>query len=165
MSGELTFMMGQFAATFPTDRMYARNHMWAQKWEGEAPAETMLGQPERGCWRFGFAAYAVRLLQDVYFLDWAIDEGSVVTLKQQIGSIESKKAESDLFAPLAGKLTRFNAELLSDPSAINVDKYGSGWLFEMEGVAAGLLSPDEYLQHLESVWEVTQRTIKGQMNE
>jgi glycine cleavage system H protein len=151
MSDELTFMMGQFAATFPTDRQYARNHMWGQ----------MVGQRIR----FGFTAYAVRLLQDVYFLDWSHEAGTVVHEKQQIGSIESKKAESDLFSPLAGTITAFNRELLNDPSAINVDKYGRGWLFEMEAGSVGLLSAEQYLEHLASVWEVTQRTIKGQLNE
>jgi glycine cleavage system H protein len=115
--------------------------------------------------RFGFAAYAVRLLQDVYFLDWTVDEGTMLADRQEIGSIESKKAESALYAPLAGRLLRFNPTLLSDPSYINVDTYGEGWLFEMDGSADTLLSPEKYLQHLESVWEVTQRTIKGQMNE
>jgi glycine cleavage system H protein len=163
MSDELTFLMGQFAAKFPTDRRYARNHMWAQQYPAVGDEWSSSHAPLRV--RFGFTAYAVRLLQDVYFLDWCVEPGSGVREKQQIGSIESKKAESDLFAPLAGTLTAFNQELLADPSAINVDKYGNGWLFEMEAQAHTLLSPTEYLQHLESVWEVTQRTIKGQMNE
>lgn len=157
---ELTFMMGQFAAIFPTDRLYARNHMWGQVSEPGALATAAAPRV-----RFGFSAYAVRLLQDVYFLDWSHDAGAIVREKQQIGSIESKKAESDLFAPLAGTLLKFNQELLSDPSAINVDKYGGGWLFEMQANGAGLLTPEQYLEHLAGVWEVTQRTIKGQMNE
>ena len=107
----------------------------------------------------------MRLLQDVYFLEWHVDEGIVLREKQLIGAIESKKAESDLFAPIAGKLSEFNPSLLRDPSAINVDKYGEGWLFEMDGDGSVLLSPQEYIQHLEAVWEVTQRTIKGQLNE
>lgn len=152
MSEPLVFLMGKFEARFPTDRQYAKNHMWAQP------------QAE-GTIRFGFSAYAVRLLQDVYFLDWIVDEGTLLAERQPIGAIESKKAESDLFAPLAGKLARFNQELLGDPSAINVDTYGPGWLFDMEADGAPLLSPADYLEHLASVWEVTQRTIKGQMNE
>jgi glycine cleavage system H protein len=164
MSDELTFLMGEFAATFPTDRQYARNHMWAQ-FSGSRRAGGVSRPVNCTTIRFGFTAYAVRLLQDVYFLDWTIDAGSPVREKEQIGSIESKKAESDLFAPLAGEIVQFNAELLSDPSAINVDKYGRGWLFEMEAEPQGLFSPEEYVRHLESVWEVTQRTIKGQMNE
>lgn len=160
MSGELTFMMGQFTATFPTDRLYARNHMWGQISEPEASAP---GAAQRI--RFGFTAYAVRLLQDVYFLDWSHDAGALVREKDQIGSIESKKAESDLFSPLAGTITAYNKELLADPSAINVDKYGQGWLFEMQATSEPLLTADQYLEHLASVWEVTQRTIKGQLNE
>ena len=151
MEAELIFMMGQYEARFPTDRLYAGNHMWARE--------------ANGVIQFGFTGYAVRLLQDVYFLEWSIDAGSLVRERQEIGNIESKKAESALFAPIAGTLIRFNQELLRDPSAINVDKYGSGWLFEMSGKGRGLLSPPDYLQHLSAVWEVTQRTIKGQLNE
>lgn len=152
MSEPLTFAMGKFEARFPTDRQYAKNHMWAQR-------------QADGAYRFGFSAYAVRLLQDVYFLDWIVDAGTRLVEKQQIGAIESKKAESDLFAPLAGTLVRFNEELLADPTSINVDTYGPGWLFEMETPGETLLSPAAYLEHLANVWEVTQRTIKGQMNE
>ena len=152
MSAPLVFLMGNFEAEFPTDRQYAKNHMWAQR------------QADGGI-RFGFSAYAVRLLQDVYFLDWTVDAGALLKERQQIGGIESKKAESDLFAPLAGQLLRFNQELLSDPSAINVDTYGAGWLFDMDAPGEALLSPTAYLEHLAGVWEVTQRTIKGQMNE
>ena len=151
MSGPLVFMMGKFEAEFPTDRQYAKNHMW--------------GEPRGDVIRFGFTAYAVRLLQDVYFLDWAVDEGTKLAERQEIGSIESKKAESSLYAPVAGRLVRFNQELLSDPSAINLDKYGAGWLFEIEATGETLLDPPGYIQHLTAVWEVTQRTIKGQMNE
>ena len=143
--------MGQYRAEFPTDRQYAQNHMWA------------LNHGDN--YRFGFTAYAVRLLQDVYFLDWVIDPGITLEEKQEIGAIESKKAEASLYSPAKGLLAEFNDQLLHDPSAINVDKYGAGWLFRIEGAGNELLSPEEYLQHLEAVWEVTQRTIKGQLNE
>jgi len=151
MSEPLVFMMGKFEAEFPTDRKYAKNHMW-----GERRGDVI---------RCGFTAYAVRLLQDVYFLDWGVDAGVMLAERQEIGSIESKKAESSLYSPIAGKLVLFNDELLSDPSAINLDKYGSGWLFEIEAAGDTLLTPDEYIQHLVGVWEIAQRTIKGQMNE
>ena len=118
-----------------------------------------------GQWKVGFTAYAVRLLQDVYFLDWTVDPETTLQEKAEIGSIESKKAESDLYAPIAGTVICLNDQLLRDPSTINVDKYGDGWLFEMAGVGDNLLSVDEYITHLDAVWEVTQRTIKGQLNE
>jgi glycine cleavage system H protein len=94
-----------------------------------------------------------------------VDEGVQLAERQEIGQIESKKAESSLYAPIAGRLARFNPQLLSDPSAINVDKYGEGWLFEIEGSGEPLLAPPQYIDHLAAVWEVTQRTIKGQVNE
>ncbi len=151
MSEQLSFMMGEFEAEFPLDRLYAPNHMW--------------GHQQGDLIRFGFTAYAVRLLQDVYFLDWLFDAPMSLTENQEIGSIESKKAESALYSPMSGELVRFNEQLMSDPSSINVDKYGEGWLFEMRGDHAGLIDTAEYLILLESVWEKTQRTIKGQLNQ
>jgi len=151
MSGELVFMMGKFAARFPTDRRYAKNHMWAS---GSAAG-----------YRFGFSAYAVRLLQDVYFLEWSVDAPSALREKQAIGAIESSKAESELYCPMTGRLLDFNEALLQDPSAINVDTYGGGWLFEMAGDGQSLLGPEEYLEHLASAWKIAERTIKGQLNE
>ena len=153
----LSFMMGEFRAEFPIDRQYAKNHMWAMP-VGSGPLA-------EGRIRFGFSAYAVRLLQDVYFLDWIIDTGAQLTEKQEIGQIESQKAEASLYSPLAGNLVAINEELLQDPSAINVDKYGNGWLLEIAGTDDALLSPRQYLDHLEAVWKITQQTIKGQMNE
>ena len=81
-----------------------------------------------------------------------------------MGAIESKKAESELYAPDDGKLVRLNEALLDDPSAINVDKYGEGWLFEMESTGAALMPAGEYIEHLGSAWEVTQRTLRGQLD-
>ena len=152
MAASLFFSMGEHQAEFPTDRQYARNHMWAQAVENRAL-------------RFGFSAYAVRLLQDVYFLDWIVAAGTPLTEKQEIGQIESQKAEASLYAPIAGRLMHFNGELLRDPSAINVNKYAGGWLFEIAGSPENLLTPSEYIEHLAAVWEVTQKAIKGQMNQ
>jgi glycine cleavage system H protein len=153
MADELTFFMGKFPAVLPGGLRYARNHMWGRPANGPAR------------WRFGFTSYAVRLMQDVYFLDWQVSAGDVVTLLQQIGHIETSKAESDLFAPLAGTLAEFNAELLKDPSAINVDGYGAGWLFELADCdPSPLLDAAAYHQFLADNWEKTQRLIKGKIN-
>ena len=150
MPDDLTFHMGKFPAVLPGGLLYARNHMWAR--------------PEGGRLRFGFTSYAVRLMQDVYFLDWQVSAGDRVGLLQQIGHIETSKAVSDLFAPTAGVLAAFNSALLDDPSGINVDGYGAGWLFEMEAPPDGLLSASEYHQFLADNWEKTQRMIKGKIN-
>ena len=54
-----TFMMGKYAAVLPGELRYSDNHMWCREVEGRL--------------RFGFTSYAVRLMQDVYFLDWVVD--------------------------------------------------------------------------------------------
>src|SRR5437868_1725651 len=130
MADALTFMMGKFPAVLPADRRYCRNHMWA-----------LVVGPNI---RFGFTSYAVRLMQDVYFLDWEVNPDDTLAQKQKIGHIETSKAMSDLFAPIAGTLVQFNAELLNDPSAINVDMYGNGWLFEMNGSDTETMTVQEY---------------------
>ena len=109
--------------------------------------------------------HAVRLMRDVYFLSWSVSPGDPVQLLQQIGHLETSKAESDVFAPLAGTLVAVNADLLDDPSLIDLDPYGAGWLFEIEGDASPLMSVAEYHQFLADNWEKTQRLFKGQLNE
>jgi glycine cleavage system H protein len=139
MSEPLVFMMGNYEARVPTDRWYSDHHLWLQTGPGG--------------FRVGFTSYAVRMLQDVYFLDWSIEPYTAVRKKQEIGEIESAKAVLD-----------FNPVVLDDPSAINTDGYGGGWLYSFE-TNAKLLSPEEYVKLLDSKWEETQRVIKGQINE
>ncbi len=150
MSEPLVFMMGNFEARVPTDRWYSDHHLWLQTGPGG--------------FRVGFTSYAVRMLQDVYFLDWSIEPYTAVRKKQEIGEIESAKAVSTLFPPAEGKVLDFNPVVLDDPSAINTDGYGGGWLYSFE-TNAKLLSPEEYVKLLDSKWEETQRVIKGQINE
>lgn len=150
MSEPLVFLMGKFEARIPVDREYFDSHVWIQTSEAQS--------------RVGFTAYAVRLLQDVYFLDWHIDPETTVRKKQQIGEIESSKAVSALYAPADGRIVRFNESLMHDPSLINADPYGQGWLYEIE-TAQPPLSPTDYVKCLENGWEQTQRVLKNQFNE
>lgn len=151
MADDRTFLMGKFAAELPGDRLYARNHMWCLV--------------QGGLCRFGFTSYAVRLMQDVYFLEWHLSAGDAVERAQQIGHIETSKAVSDLFAPMPGRISTFNQELLDDPSGINLEGYGAGWLFDVEGPPdTELMSVEQYYQFLDANWEKTQRHIKGKIN-
>lgn len=151
MSEPLHFMMGQYKALIPDDRLYSPRHLWLKSVGG-------------GAYRVGFTSYSVRLLQDVYFLEWSVDSGTMVREKQEIGEIESSKAVSAMFPPCPGTILEFNSQLLNDPSGINADHYESGWLYEFRPAAA-LLNATEYIAVLKSGWDDTQRTIKGQMNE
>jgi glycine cleavage system H protein len=54
---------------------------------------------------------------------------------------------------------------MKDPTAINVDKYGAGWLFDFDPKDSILLTAEDYIQRLEGTWDETQRQIKGQMHD
>lgn len=151
MADHVVFAMGKYEARFPVDRLYSRNHMWLAA--------------EGASYRAGFSAFAVRLLQDVYFLDWSVDAGSAVRERQEIGEIESSKAVSSIYAPAAGTLLGFNGALLNDPTPINTEGYGRGWLFDMAPDAPQWMTPEEYVRYLDSIWEETQRHLKGQMHD
>lgn len=148
MSEDLVFMMGKFEAKIPGDRRYSDNHLWLQA-DGNA-------------WRVGLTAYSIRLLQDVYFLDWTVDAGASVRRKQEIGEIESSKALSSLYAPVDGILEDFNEGILDDPSAINTDGYGDGWLYRLSTQSL-TLSSEQYFDLLNQGWERDQKMIKGQI--
>ncbi len=150
MTEPLHFMMGQFKAVVPTDRLYCARHMFLQD----------LGDK---LYRVGLTSYSVRLLQDVYFLEWSVDPNTEVRDRQDIGEVESSKAVSTMFTPCAGEIVEFNAALLNDPAGINADNYGSGWLYTFR-TQHTLLTPEQYVKVLEDGWDETQRTIKGQMN-
>src|SRR5579859_7869282 len=145
MTDDREFLMGKYAARIPGDRRYAANHLWLKR-EGDL-------------YRVGFTAYSVRLLQDVYFLSWSIDQRTQVRFKQEIGEVESSKAVSSLYAPCDGEVTVFNEKLLNDPSLINTDNYEAGWLYEFE-TTAELLTPAAYVELLSAGWEKTQQMIK-----
>lgn len=150
MSRPLVFMMGRSPAILPTDRQYARNHMWCMAREGE--------------FRFGLSAYAVKLLGDVQHVRWSVKEGDIVSLGQEIGFVEASKATSDLYAPMAGRLSELNAAVPATPRLLNSNLYDAGWLFTLASDAPPtFLSPEQYLAHLEAVWPLAQRLLKGQV--
>ncbi len=151
MSEDLWFTMGKIPARLPGELLYARNHMWARV--------------EGGQCRFGFTHYAILLMKDVYFLEWHLSEGDPVFASQEIGHIETSKAESALYCPSAGTLTRFNPLLLNDPSTINTDGYGNGWLFDLETSPDEFMDAKEYLRFLTDNWDKTQAMLKGKMNQ
>lgn len=150
MSRPLVFMMGRSPAILPTDRQYARNHMWVVARDGE--------------YRFGLSAYAVRLLGDVQHLRWSVKVGEAVSQGQEIGYVEASKATSDLYAPMAGRLNELNATVPAAPRLLNSNLYDTGWLFSLAGDAPPpFLSPEQYLAHLDAVWPLAQRLLKGQV--
>ena len=149
MDRPLVFMMGRSPTFLPVDRLYAPNHMWAMAVEG-------------GC-RCGLSAYAVKLLGDLRHLEWSVEAPAQVARAQRIGYVEGSKATSDLYAPVAGRIERFNPDVPADPTLVNSNPYDAGWLLTILGEDATLLmSPEAYQEHLEAAWPLAQRLLKGQ---
>jgi glycine cleavage system H protein len=120
----------------PTDRLYTRTHEWV-KVEGDHAT-------------VGITQYAQEQLGDVVFVEVPA-VGKAVTRETAMGTIESVKAVSEVFAPVTGTVTAVNAELEGHPELINQDPYGAGWLVRVKvgaGGAAGLMDGAAYEKFL-----------------
>ena len=120
MAEDLVFMMGKFEARIPSDRYYSENHLWLEPCEKH--------------FRVGFTSYSVRLLQDVYFLDWNINPQTDVPQKKEIGEVD--KAESIILEKLKNKekIMGFGHRLYrTGDSRTQIIKDGGRKLAEQEG--------------------------------
>lgn len=96
--------------------------------------------------RVGVTSVATEALGDVVYID-PPEVGSEVTAGQVCGEIESTKSVSDLYAPVTGTVVEVNQAALDDPSIINADPFGEGWLFTVDVSAAGdFLTPEAYAE-------------------
>ena len=81
----------------------------------------------------GISDYAQNELGDVVFLELPWDDvGKEITSESHFGDIESVKATSELFSPVAGSLVRANAALKDQPDLVNSDPYGEGWMIRVK---------------------------------
>jgi glycine cleavage system H protein len=87
----------------------------------------------------GITEYAQSQLGDVIFVELP-KPGEEISEGAKFGVIESVKAASDLYSPVAGKVVETNAVLAGKPEVINSDPYGEGWMLAVE--VAGQLSAD-----------------------
>ncbi|MDH5804730.1 MAG: glycine cleavage system protein GcvH [Gemmatimonadota bacterium] len=99
----------------------------------------------------GITDYAQGELGDVVYIDLP-DVGTEVTRGDVFGSIEAVKAVSELFAPVTGEIVEVNAALDSNPSAVNNDPYGDGWMIKIRMENPGdldtLMAYSDYQQHI-----------------
>lgn len=103
--------------SIPTDLRYTREHEWARK-------------AKDGTLTVGITHYAQKQLGDVVFVDVQA-VGRDVDESEDFGTIESVKAVSELFAPVAGKITEANSALNEDPELVNTEPYGEGWIIKL----------------------------------
>lgn len=95
----------------------------------------------------GISDYAQGQLGDVVFVELPA-QGGQVTAGQVCGEIESTKSVGELYAPLSGRVLDVNGEVDADPSLVNSDPFGAGWLVKVEldgPVDVALLDRDAYL--------------------
>ena len=79
----------------------------------------------------GISSYALEHLGDIVFID-APKVGDEVAKGTPCGNIESVKAVEDIYAPISGKITAVNADMINDPVKITENPYEAGWLFKVE---------------------------------
>ncbi len=100
----------------PTDLRYSKDHEWVRA-DGDGAT-------------IGITEYAAAQLGDVVFVELP-DPGSTLDQFGTFGVVESVKAVSDLFAPVAGEVVEVNGELAGRPELVNEEPYGAGWMLRL----------------------------------
>jgi glycine cleavage system H protein len=98
----------------------------------------------------GITDHAQHALGDITFVELP-KVGKRLKAHDVLGVVESVKAASDIFAPVAGVVKEANAALNATPELINQEPYGKGWICKLEGVdmsqAQGLMTAEQYEVH------------------
>ncbi len=122
----------------PSDRKYAKSHEWAQR------------QPD-GTVLVGITHYAQNSLGDITYVQLP-KVGAVLQAGESFGVVESVKAASDLYAPIAGTVLAINEALNQTPETVNKDPHLGGWMLKLQPANAaeldGLLGPDAYAKQI-----------------
>lgn len=119
--------------TNPDDRGYTAEHGWALV---EGPDSAVVG----------ITWFAQDQLGEITFVDLP-EPGDRLEAGESYGVIESMKSTSDLYAPLSGEVTEVNAALVGEPTLVNDDPYGKGWLLRLRpdtGAPPAPLNAAEY---------------------
>jgi glycine cleavage system H protein len=118
---------------YPEDLLYTKDHEWIRV-EGDIGT-------------IGITFHAQKELGDLVYVELP-KPGAVVTAGRSVGSVESVKAVSDVYAPASGEVVAVNPELAAKPETINQDPYGRGWLARIRlsdpGELKGLMSAQAY---------------------
>ena len=109
--------------------------------------EYLKATSEDGVYQIGITDYAQGELGDVVFIELP-EAGSSFEKMATFGTIEAVKAVSDLYCPLTGEVVTVNQALDDDPSLVNTDPYGAGWMILLrltdESALGGLLDAAGY---------------------
>jgi glycine cleavage system H protein len=116
----ILYRRNRFQSRLPKGRLYTASHFWL---DGEEP----------GLWRVGFTRFATRMLGDIVEQGFETKPGGAVKVGQTIGWVEGFKALTELYSVADGTFEGGNPEVDGDPSLIDKDPYGRGWLYRVRG--------------------------------
>jgi len=123
-------------SNIPADLRYAKSHEWLRP-EGD------------GTVTIGITDYAQNSLGDITYVQ-VPKVGATLKAGDVFGVVESVKAASDLYAPVAGTVVAVNTALDAAPETVNHAPYGDGWMLRLKpadaGAAGGLLDAAAYAQ-------------------
>ena len=126
-------------AQVPDDLRYTEEHEYVKK------------SGENGVVQIGVTDYAQGELGDVVYIELP-KVGSSYSRMDVFGTIEAVKAVSELFCPLSGEIVEVNERLDKEPSLVNSDPYGAGWMIKLRvkdaSEEAKLLSAEKYRAHV-----------------
>jgi glycine cleavage system H protein len=124
---------------YPEDRRYTKEHEWIRL-EGD-----------RGT--VGITDYAQEQLGDVVFLELP-EVGRKLAPGEVFGTVESVKAVSELYSPVAGEVVEVNSALAQKPEVVNSDPHGAAWMMKVRladpAAVAGLMDARAYQAYVES---------------
>lgn len=109
----------------PDQLRYRDSHEWVDPTQEVSPV--------------GITDHAQAELTDVVFVD--LPKLGTVTAGQQVCVVESVKAASDIYSPVAGEIVEVNEALNAEPGLINTDPYGAGWIFKIKMASASEAAP------------------------
>ena len=123
----------------PADRRYTKDHEWVRV-EGDQGT-------------IGITDYAQKQLGDVVYVELP-DAGRTLKEHESFGTVESVKAVSELFSPVAGEVVEANSALVQSPEKLNTDPYGAAWMIKVRlsdpKAVAGLMDAAAYRRYVES---------------
>jgi glycine cleavage system H protein len=121
----------------PEDQHYTKQHEWVRISDGTGVV--------------GITDYAQQQLGDIVYVDLP-RVGATLELGKVMGSVESVKAVSDLYAPVSGEVVQINDALATTPEKLNQSPHADGWLIKIKLSApdeiSGLLSAADYEKYV-----------------
>ena len=127
-------------SNIPVDLKYTKSHEWARS-------------NEDGSLTIGISDNAQDQLGDMVFIE-VPEVGQTVAAEEACAVVESVKAASDVYSPVAGEIIAVNEKLVESPETVNQDPYGEGWIFRLKPADAGsvnaLLDAEAYQALIES---------------